>query len=172
MGLLDSLFGSSLERQLEETYAQLHGNEYARGLISTAKAMLASDPSISSPPLAFNQIVGDGVTAEDWSWWWSLQPLERAVMLANDESFITAALVQLRVELGDINEATRQVRRKFPRFGNPRHPGDYRSTDDRPLPRELKGRVSSAALRLAGSLRESHTSMNALVREMIRKRQL
>ena len=77
-----------------------------------------------------------------------------------------------RLDFGDQGlepaEAVAQVRRSRPIFGDPRHPSEYQSEDDRPLPRELKSRVSTAAAMLATRVTDRHTSMNAVVREAIR----
>ena len=69
----------------------------------------------------------------------------------------------------DSEEANALTRRTMPIFGDPRRASSHESEDDRPLPRELKNRVSSAAMILGQTASEQQpTSMNAVVREFIR----
>ena len=168
MGFFDRLFGSSLERQLEDLYAGMHGRDHARALLAGAKQRLERDPSITVAPILLQQLRAEGVTDSDYRWWWDLQPLERAVMLESDEAFMASALAQCRAEGMSNDQAVARVRRTFPRFGNPSDPGDYASSGDRPLPRELKNRVSGEAMTLGAQITPTHTSMNALVRGRIR----
>ncbi len=167
------LFKSALEKQLEEHYANVLSKDAAKELIATAKAKLRSDLSISTPLIGLEELRDEGVTDSDYESWWDLQALERAVMLAHDEVSKTQLLFHFRSQgAASLAEAVPQVRRALPLFGNPKHEGDYESPDDRPLPRELKQRVSGAAPSLAAGMSARYTSMNAFIRELIRNGQL
>jgi hypothetical protein len=170
---MSMFFKSDLEKQLEELYANMLGKDAAKKLIATAKAKLKSDSSISTPPIALEELGDEGVTDSDYEWWWALQPVERAVMLAHDEASKTQLLFHLRSQgAASLGATVPQLRRAMPLFGNPRHEGDYESPDDRPLPRELKQRVSGAATSIAANMSDRYTSMNAFIRELIRNGQL
>lgn len=161
-------FKSSLEKQLEQTYSGLMGDEMARDLVKTAKEKVASEQALSTPPIPLDQLRSEGVTQDDWDWWWGMQPLERAAMIAVDELTKTSMLMHFRGEGLGNEDAIAMVRRSLPLFGNPNHRGEYASQDDRPLPRELKGRVTNAAAQLGSAVTARHTSMNALIRERLR----
>ena len=168
-----AFFKSRLEKELESLYTNMLGKDAAKELIGAAKEKLKSDPSISSPPIQLEELRGEGVTAADYDWWWTLQPLERAVMLATDETSKTQLLLHLRTSGAEsMAAAVPQLRRAMPLFGNPNHEGSYESPDDRPLPRELKQRVSSAATSLAANMSDQYTSMNAFIRDRIRAGEL
>ncbi len=163
-----AIFGSSLEKDLRRTYEPLLGYRAAKELIKSAKMALKRDPSIAQRPMSLPELDEEGVTHADYEQWWALQPLERAVMLTFDEVTETQMLFDFGDQGLEPAEAVAQVRRSLPIFGDPRHPGEYQSEDDRPLPRELKNRVSAAAAMLATNVTDRHTSMNAVVREAIR----
>ena len=165
-----ALSKSHTERQLEACYSEMHGGEVARDLISTARAKISSDPSLSTPPISFEDLRGEGVTDSDYQWWWGMEPLERATMLAQDDVCKAALFLQFRGQGLERGDAVDQVRKAMPSFGNPNRQGNYSVPDDRPLPRELKNRVSAAAAALGQSMTAGrHTSMNALVRDLIRQ---
>lgn len=84
----------------------------------------------------------EGVRDEDIRWWWSLNDLERRIMLKVDDIH-RGALYMDSIEKGlSEDESASRVRKYHPMYGNP---DDISNTngDDRPLPYELKDRVNN-----------------------------
>ena len=115
--------------------------------------------------------LGDGVTAEDIRWYWSLHPVARAAMDYFDEELQGKMFFDLHAFNLCVRDLEQDMQRRLPVFGF-----KYFDHADAPLPIELKRRFilfmartkrSPSAfeewnLRLKGA-----SSMNALIREMI-----
>lgn len=114
----------------------------------------------------------DGVTDADIHWWWDLHDLERRMMVAVDDwSKLASFRLSKQQGLSEV-EAVAHLRRFFPIFGDPTNTTHTRG-DDRPLPYELKKRVSEWSTRNANDpeikrLLEGASSCNAGLRSEIR----
>lgn len=127
----------------------------------------------------------EGVTEEDIKEWYSLSPLERAVLEIEDGAFRTAAFLhEIEKKKTDgfeeeeaAKEAAIHVRRHFPIWGDPRDT-THTEGDDRPLPielklRELRWRMKQLQDPVAFNIKlHTYSSYNAMVRAVIRKGEL
>jgi len=187
---------SALERELLEQYTAMieacgipGAKRIARQLLSLAKQQARSDPDL---PPNFGQILlerevaddstrkilapkrTEGVTDADIKWWWGLDKLERRLLIVVNDWFRMAAYKKDRAEGMSEEQASSQLGKSFPIFGNPEDTKNFKG-DDRPLPFELKERINRWAEGCyqdespgtSGRLR-SHSSMNALIRSEIR----
>jgi hypothetical protein len=121
----------------------------------------------------------EGVTDDDIAFWWNLHDLERRMICKIDEMnriLLFDTLVQKNgmTEL----EAARTVAKRFPIYGDPTHLV-LETEDDRPLPFELKWRVNRYVAQKTGADAgkfqeevEASTSLNALLRQALRKNEL
>jgi hypothetical protein len=121
----------------------------------------------------------DGVTDEDISFWWNMHDLERRLICRVDEINRILLFEKLvRAEGASEPEAARMVAKRFPVYGDPEH-RVLETEDDRPLPFELKWRVNryiservkSNAERFHEEV-EAATSLNALLRQAVRQKDL
>ena len=193
---------SPIEKQLEETHASMfaamgmpagEARRTAKELVAEAKAR-CEEGELDMPPswgdlllrrekvdpdtrasLAIKR--AEGVTDDDIRWWWNLHPLERRVMDLIDENFRGRHYLNLCAEGLSKEEAIARVLHGFAMFGDPSalSDADHSAGDDRPLPYELKDRVSCWAAEQGardpdGFRRriENASSMNALIRAEIR----
>jgi len=118
----------------------------------------------------------DGAADEDIRSWWNLHELERRMICEVDEMhrrILFEKLVQ-KDKLTE-EEAAWTVRRRFPVFGDPEHGSPF-GAEDRPIPFELKARVSRYMEKRfstdpEGFKRdiEAETTMNSFIRAALRK---
>lgn len=115
----------------------------------------------------------DGVRDEDIRWWWGLHDLERRVMLLDDINANVAVLSHYLRNGMSPEDASAEVRRFRVIYGNPLD--SAAQGDDRPLPLELKGRISrwmvESGLEDPQAIKErvaGYSSLNALVRAEMR----
>jgi len=189
---------SPLERRLLDFYSGMlkasgfpsnMAKQFAKELISMAKEQARSDPDL--PPNTGNLLIereatddsirqmlakkkADGVTDDDIRWWWSLDKLERRLIIAFDDWFRMAAYTKHSSEGLSREDSAAKVRSAFPIFGDQQET-DKLKGDDRPLPFELKDRVNKwierqmpeGIIELAEKGRDA-TSMNAIIRNEIR----
>lgn len=94
------------------------------------------------PPIV-QKLRRNGVTDQDIRWWWNMHDLERRMMVVFDDMSRTSLLIDAmeRRKL-DEADAAALVRKTFPIFGDPDNTA-HADGEDRPLPFELKGRVSA-----------------------------
>lgn len=184
-----------IERQLEEEYTkfimqfgwpQTSARKTAKDLLAIAKRECSSDPDLppnygdvllqqeGSDPTVNVLLVAkrhEGVTDTDIKWWWTLDKLERRLLIAVDDWFRLAAFSKYRSSGLSGEEAAKKLRQSFPVFGDPTNL-DNAAGDDRPLPYELKDRINKWASRRGitqlGAEVDHATSMNALIRSDIR----
>jgi len=111
----------------------------------------------------------DGVTDADILWWWNLSAFEQEMLLQCDELNRITLYMYLRGKGMEQSSIAREVFKRHPKFGD----NSQDSSPDRPLPHELKKRITSFI--------ESHyghpealnakiatsTSFNALIRKEI-----
>jgi hypothetical protein len=121
----------------------------------------------------------EGVTDHDIRWWWNMSHLERALMVKLDQLNRHVLLRQFieEQELGP-EEAAKKLRTYDPLFGEVDE-ASTGSPEDRPLPYELKERVSiyvqrRAILDAAALTRdiEDSSSFNHLVRKELKRENL
>ncbi len=188
----------SLERRLEGQYAEMlgtwglpkgHAKRTARQLVAMARQQARSDPNL---PPNFGLVLierettddsiremlagkrAEGVTDADIKWWWGLDNIEQRLFIVVDDWCRVASFKKYCAEGLTEEQAIAQLRKAYPIFGDPKDARDVKG-DDRPLPFELKNRVSKWADVALGkeSVRDASqqppiTSMNALVRSEIR----
>lgn len=83
----------------------------------------------------------DGVRDADFRWWWGMPDIERYMFEVREET-IRASFFLSRSEEGlSDEEAAAALRMAFPMYGDPTDTTHMKG-DDRPLPDELKDRVS------------------------------
>lgn len=120
----------------------------------------------------------EGVTDDDIRWWWNMHDIERRIMLQFDE-ISRFALYSKHLEAGlSRDEASREVRKIFPFFGDP-NDTQHASGEHRPLPCELKDRINTYIQRRTQTDRSSfqaelrvYSSCNALLRSEMSKGRL
>lgn len=121
----------------------------------------------------------EGVRDEDIRWWWNLSDVERRLMIKYDDAFRLAITMselgrtKNRSEKTALQRALDAAKKKSPIYGN--HDDTSKAGgDDRPLPCELKNRVSAyiqkkkSAWDKCGETIEGFSSLNALIRKEIR----
>ena len=187
---------SALERDLLEQYTAMldagglpGANGIARQLLALAKQQARSDPDL--PPNFGHFILerevtdnstrqmlapkrAEGVTDADIKGWWGLDRLERRLLIVVNNWFRMAAYKKYRAEGMSEEQASSQLGKSFPIFGDPEDTKNVKG-DDRPLPFELKERINQwveggyryESPGTSGKLR-SASSMNALIRSEIR----
>lgn len=118
----------------------------------------------------------EGVTDQDIRWWWNMHHLERGMMAKLDDLQRQLLLVRIADEEGlSPEEGAHKLKRYDPVFGEPDET-DAERHDDRPLPYELKERVTRyiqkrTILNSAAFTRdiEDSSSLNALVRKELKR---
>ncbi len=151
---------------------------------------------------SYEEKVADGMRIEDFRWWWNLSPLVRATVRANDILYFVEEFAHAwkQAETQAISDdlrtriATRSIQKAFPVYQPLRIPElvvddketvpfygldtqiELSSSEDRPLPEEIKQRVNMGRdqlLRERGSAIieeiDGFSSCNAWARAMIRK---
>jgi hypothetical protein len=116
----------------------------------------------------------EGVTDEDIALWWNMHDLERRMICKVDEMNRILLFEKLvKVDGLPETEAARMVAKRYPIYGDPDHLV-LGTEDDRPLPFELKWRVNRYILERTkiNEEVEASTSLNALLRQAIRRREL
>jgi hypothetical protein len=128
---------------------------------------------------AFAPKRAEGVADEDIVFWWNIHDLERRMICKVDE-MNRVLLFEKLVQGEGITEleAARAVARHFPVYGDPAHLV-LETEDDRPLPFELKWRVNryiaeKTKIDPEGFAKEaeSATSLNAILRKIMRQNEL
>ncbi|MBU2621269.1 MAG: hypothetical protein KKD92_03005 [Proteobacteria bacterium] len=121
----------------------------------------------------------EGVRDADIRWWWNLPDLDRHLIQKVDEMFRIAAFTKFTEEDGMTSEdAGKMISKHYPIFGDPSATSTT-SGDDRPLPVELKDRISAYMMRrsqedlaqLQAGINAA-SSVNAFVRSEIRRERL
>jgi len=117
----------------------------------------------------------EGVRDEDVRWWWNMHDLERRMMVAVDEISRMALFTKLIEDGRTPEEASKQVRKAFPMFGDP-DDTTHVTGKDRLLPIELKDRINiyvqERSLKDPEQFKkdiEESATVNALIREEIAK---
>lgn len=121
----------------------------------------------------------DGADDEDIRVWWNLHELERRIICEVDEMHRTILFEKMVQQDGfSEEEAAWIVRRQLPVFGDPEHGSPF-GVDDRPIPFELKLRVSRYMQKRNGTDPEGFrkdveaaSTLNAFFREALRKGEL
>jgi len=120
----------------------------------------------------------EGMTDEDFIWWWDLHDLERKMMMKADAMNKMAAFTQHLMGGGEQKERTNIMHKFHPLYGNPEDTAQTQD-DNRPLPVELSGRINRYRERRAEEDSENYqrdleasSSFNALIRQAIRERKL
>jgi len=156
---LPDKYGDSLLRRAES------GDQFASKLVETAR--------------------NEGCTDDDIREWWNLSDLERRMTIWYDNIFRAARFMSLAdsikvagVSEYDLTEKEAQeldakLWKIFPRYGWDPTDTRFASDDDRPLPHELRGRVNRWLMTVnheeLKSDKENYSSINAMVRDQIRK---
>lgn len=117
----------------------------------------------------------EGVTDEDIQWWFNLNDVERRMMVAVDDIAKLALFTNCREEGLNEKEATKEVRKYHPIYGDPSDT-THTKGKDRPLPVELKDRINiyiekkttTDQKEYKKEIEESST-FNALIRMEIKK---
>lgn len=117
----------------------------------------------------------EGVRDEDIRWWWNKHDLQRRMVLEEDDFRQFKVYKTALDEKGKTpDEAASWVMKFLPIYGEP-HEMSQEAENDRPLPYELRHRVTRYAERRAAADVEEYlrdiinsTSFNALVRKEIR----
>jgi polyhydroxyalkanoate synthesis regulator phasin len=207
MGSFTGSFGGSsdIERRLEEMYvpmfvagrgmSQDEARNMVRYLIRQAKEDAEKEGTTKIPPNFGNMLIDsedkyqeiktmlakrrkEGVRDEDIRWWWNMHDLERRLMANDDEVTRLASFIYHKQEGKNSEQATTLVKKHLPIFGDP---DDTRTFfgDDRPLPYELKDRVSIYIQHRANDDSDDYkrdvehsSSFNALVRREIGRERL
>ncbi len=128
---------------------------------------------------AFAPKRAEGVADEDISLWWNMHDLDRRMACRVDEMNRILLFEKLRQDSGETEPgAARKVAKRFPIYGDPDHLV-LETEDDRPLPFELKWRINRyIAARTAADPdgfreeTEASTSLNALLRRAVRRKEL
>jgi hypothetical protein len=114
---------------------------------------------------------GDGVTADDIRWYWSLHSVARVAMRLFDDELQNRMWIDRHAFNLCIEDLEQDVRRQLPVFGDPEA-----NAPDSPLHPELRRRFAlfitrtkqnPSASKKWGARLQQTTSMNALVREVI-----
>ncbi|MEJ2244590.1 MAG: hypothetical protein P8Y80_00670 [Acidobacteriota bacterium] len=116
----------------------------------------------------------EGVTDEDIALWWNMHDLERRMICKVDEMNRILLFEKLvKIDRMTEPEAARMVAKRYPIYGDPDHLV-LDTEDDRPLPFELKWRVNRYILERTkiDEEVEASTSLNALLRQAIRRSEL
>ena len=114
----------------------------------------------------------EGVTDADIRWWLNMHDVERHLLLLQDEAAKLGVFLYWRDQGLSDEEAGRKAARMV-NYGDPTDTSHW-SSDDRPLPIELKDRVNRLILSFAPDLpearqhMESFSSANAFVRAEMR----
>lgn len=203
MRILKNIFSrsSSIEKQIEKQYVQMYRMEgfsigKARDTVQTmleqAKQDSEKEGTANLPP-NFGDILlekestdekiksmlaklrQEGVTDKDIKWWWNMQDLERRMMQQEDFMSRFSLFLKLKDDGLDEKEATKDVAKRFPIFGNPDDTTLGRG-EDRPLPYELKDRINIYIQKRNKTDPEEFekaieysTSLNSLIRKAIGK---
>ena len=128
-----------------------------------------SDPNIHR---AFEKRRAEGVTDADIRWWWNMSAFEQEHLEEQDGFNRMTLYTSLRVEQGlDRETVVKEVFRRHAKYGDP----EEGEGDDRPLPYEMKGRVTAFLEKHQRAdpqafIRRLHasSSLNAIIREEIR----
>jgi len=117
----------------------------------------------------------EGVKDEDIRWWWNMHDLERRIIEKIDDNTRINTFINNRKKGVSEAKATEMVRKLYPIYGDPKYTL-YTSGDNRPLPDELRIRVSAYIEKRTRTDPEKYkkeieqsTTFNALVRQEIRK---
>lgn len=125
-------------------------------------------------PRPLESLGSDGVTRADLDWYWGLPPEARAAMRYFDDAIRADMWIRCHARNLSIEDLEADLARHIPEFSN-----DSSSDDaDGPLPHELRRRFQAFIARIRGqqeewddwaSRTEKATSMNSLIRTMIRR---
>jgi len=117
----------------------------------------------------------EGVRDQDIRWWFNMRDLETRILLKVDDISIRSLFVKLRERGISEDEAVKEIRKRYPLFGDPDDTSQS-AGEDRPLPYELKNRINSfVQKRLQKDPEtfkneiEGSSTFNALVREELKK---
>jgi len=167
-------------------YDSFQSQQAAKHLVQKASESAASDKQESAEHTRFIDAIhkndcnllerlaaerGDGVTADDIRWYWSLHSVVRAAMTLFDEELQGRMWSDRQAFSLCMEDLERDVKRQLPVF---RH--TIANDVDSPLPPELKRRFASFITRTKenpsafdkwSSRLQEASSMNALVRELI-----
>jgi hypothetical protein len=202
MGLMSKLFGGSkIEGNLRETYISFYlsmgfpnkeATETAEQLLARAKekskqcktdnipenagdVLLANESSDENVRAMLAEKRKEGVTNDDFRWWWNMHDLERRMMLEFDELNKLLAVGEKKQSGLSDEEAAAEAMSVFPVYGEHDDLSNT-SEENRPLPFELKDRVnlyvekrSSDDLYLFRADVAQYKTFNAFVRDQIAK---
>ncbi len=122
--------------------------------------------------------IKEGVTEDDFRWWWSLPDLERHVMLKVVETGRIASYLKHTGNGLSKEEAIKAVRKMHPFYSSPKDE-NYPAGEDAPLPYELMDRINIFVQDMSinhpdefEAKLQSYSSFNALIRSAIREGQL
>jgi hypothetical protein len=180
---------SVLQQQCQDGLAawgcdSFQSRTFAADILQKAKATITAESDVPAgvgesaclkhmdTPFGPPDAMGNGVTAADAQWYWSLPPLARAVMHGFDGvlrcyTHLLCHSVNLCIE-----DLEQDVRQRLPTFGKESVGGE-----DAPLPWELRRRfvrfveqtrANEQAWREWGERCRQASSMNAAIREQIR----
>lgn len=124
--------------------------------------------------------IEEGVREEDFRWWWNLSDVERNMMIISDDISkyqIYCMEIENKSNLMEENRkeaAIETVRKLFPIYGTPADTIQA-SSDDRPLPIELKNRINNYLQKISRENPEQFkrelglsSTFNALIRKKIK----
>jgi hypothetical protein len=193
MGLFSS---NSLEDNLKKHYIEMFLNmgmsaseakETVSDLLKKAKEQMIANGEdrlpadmaerfISDPKLdkQYRKRKNNGVTDDDFRWWYGMTSLERSLMLQIDEMHRMNMFLGFLEQGKSIDEATDMVFKYHPIFGDS-DDTSKKSGDDRPLHAELKDRINIYIEKCAKNDPEQYkkdiensSSFNALIRKEIK----
>jgi len=122
---------------------------------------------------------GEGATDEDIREFWNLNDLQRRMIIWSENLHRTAMAMSLwkpGLAKDEEEKVAATIWKTFPKYGDP-DDTSITSSDDRPLPHELRGRVDIWRIKIISEegedrIREKirkYSTFNALIREEIRK---
>lgn len=161
-------------RQVAEGIASKAGYVDRPGRGDTLAKQIQEDPAMQQEAA---ERMADGVTLDDIRWWYNLSIVEKSLLEADDIVTKHATYTQLREKGVPQEEAEAHILRAYPSFGSSDDP--YQIGEDRPLPVELKKRVTDYVLHRGTTEPEAlkrdtevFSSFNAMIRSEIRKQRV
>lgn len=171
MGLPDSrkIVGDMLDQVIENSKKEGRYN-----LKNVGDILLEKEKSSGNVNENFENKRKEGVRNEDIRWWFNLSDIERMMMMKVDEFHRLALFIKVVKEEGKTDEeASAVVRKHHPMYGDLKDE-THGSGDDRPLPLELKDRISIYVEKQGvdntafKKQLDSFSTFNALIRKEIR----
>lgn len=191
----------NIEKQLEETYSQMllllstgmtpeQGHQEIKKAIELCKEQSIKDGTTDLPnnygklliraaksgdvksKKIVDKALKEGATEKDIEEFWSLNDLQRRMVVWSETSFRYMSFSQFKDDGLNSDEAMVKVRKMFPMYGDP---DDTTNTtgEDRPLPHELRGRIDKyrtkyGAANITDKVK-NYSSYNAFIRDEIKK---